>query len=168
MKKLMLSTHNLDSRAGAITAPPTTVDAVMGYLHSSRLNTDSKRIVFRLLQTEVANENIIKLKKRLQQIESLEQGWDGEEAMPVDRGIAEFTHDFLKRCKPSYLTDWSLFPNVNGTLLFQKENAGISIGKEEFSYFAESGNDDIGEDNVPLSTDALTATIKRINLYVAD
>mgnify|MGYP006873159005 CR=1 FL=1 len=147
--------------------PPTPVEAVMGYLHSSRLNTDAKRTVFRLLQMEVANENLERLKSRLQQIKSLEQGWDGEDALPANSHIADFVSHLLSHCKPSDLTDWSLFPNVNGTLLLQKEDAGISIGLDEFSYFAESEDGDIGEDKVPLTTEAIVATIKRINLYAA-
>ena len=153
---------------GTVSYPPTPIEAVMGYLHSSRLNIEAKRTVFHLLKMEVANENLERLTRKLQQIETLENGWDGEDALPVNKDILEFMRQLFNRCKPSDLADWMLFPNVNGTLLLQKENAGISIGKNEYTFFAETENEDMGEDNVPLSIDAVLSTIKRINLYASE
>ena len=169
MEELRLSNNAYSVRGmGTMPYPPTPIEAVMSYLHSSRLNIEAKRTVFHLLKIEVANENLERLTQKLQQIETLENGWDGEDALPVNPDILEFVRHLFNRCKPSDLADWMLFPNVNGTVLLQKENAGISIGKEEFSFFAETEDEDIGEDNVPLSIDAVKSIIKQINLYAAE
>lgn len=145
---------------------PTMFDTVIGYLHSSRMPMETKRAVYLQLQMEVADENIGYMKRRLKEYESLRAGWDGEEALPVLPGIAQFVGELLRSCDSLELVDWSLFPNVNGTLLLQRRDGAISIGRVEYSYFAEKKESVIGQDCQPLSIDAVKETIEKINRYV--
>jgi hypothetical protein len=80
--------------------------------------------------------------------------------------IIAFMSQLFHMCISLDLTDWSLFSNVNGTLLLQRKDAAISIGKEEYSYFAEAKGKAIGHDHQPLSIESVMSTIKMINHYV--
>ena len=145
---------------------PTMFDQVINYLHSSQMPMETKRAVYLQLQAEVADENLGYMKRRLKEFASLQLGWDGEEAQPVMVEVVDFMNQLLRSCRSMELAEWSLFPNVNGTLLLQRNDAAISIGKEEYSYFAEAKGKAIGHDHQPLSIESVMSTIETINRYV--
>ena len=145
---------------------PTMFDQVISYLHSSQMPIETKRAVYLQLQTEVADENLGYMKRRLKEFADLQPGWDGEDAQPVLPDVTTFVGELLRSCNSLELADWSLFPNVNGTLLLQHKNAAVSIGKEEYSYFAEAKDKAIGHDHQPLSIESVMSTIEMINRYV--
>ena len=148
------------------TYTPTAFDTVISYLHSSHMPLETKRAVYLQLQAEVADENLGYMKRRLKEFASLQPGWDGEDAQPALPEITDFIGQLLRFCNSLELADWSLFPNVNGTFLLQRKNAAISIGKEEYSYFAEGKNKVMGHDHQPLSIESVITTIETINRYV--
>ena len=145
---------------------PTMFDQVISYLHSSQMPIETKRAVYLQLQEEVADENLGYMKRRLKEFSSLRSGWDGEDAQPLLAEVVDFMSQLLHSCSSMELSDWSLFPNVNGTLLLQRKDAAISIGKEEYSFFAEAKNKAIGRDHQPLSIESVMSTIETINRYV--
>lgn len=140
-------------------------DRVISYLHANNLSIDTKRAVYRQLQLEVADENLGYLKRRLKEFAKLEVGWDGEDALPTDKKIIVNVDDIFRTCKSNDLADWSVFPNVNGTILLQRKHAVISIGEEAFSYFANSGNEEIEGEQIPFSIPKVIKVIKEINSY---
>lgn len=150
----------------AVAYKPTIFDTVISYLHSSHMPMETKRAVYIQLQAEVADENLGYLKRRLKEFASLQPGWDGENAQSVLPEVISFMGQLLRSCSSLELTDWALFPNVNGTFLLQRKNAAISIGQKEYSYFAEAGNKTIGLDHQPLSIASVKSTIETINRYV--
>lgn len=150
----------------AVAYSPTTFDTVISHLHSYHMPMDTKRAVYLQLQTEVADENLGYMKRRLKEFASLQPGWDGEDAQPMLTEITDFMNQLLRSCSSLQLSEWSLFPNVNGTYLLQRKNAAISIGQKEYSYFAETGNKTIGLDHQPLSIGSVRTTIETINRYV--
>ena len=145
---------------------PTMFDTVIRHLHSYHMPMDTKRAVYLQLQAEVADENLGYMKRRLKEFASLQSGWDGEDAQPLLPEATVFMDHLLRSCSSKQLSDWSLFPNVNGTYLLQRKNAAISIGQKEYSYFAEAGNKAIGLDHQPLSIESVRKTIETINRYV--
>ena len=147
---------------------PTKFDQVISFLHSSQMPIETKRAVYLQLQAEVADENLGYMKRRLKEFTSLQPGWDGEDAQPVLTEVIAFVDQLFHLCNSLDLSDWSLFPNVNGTLLLQHKDAAISIGKEDFSYFAEAKGKAIGQDHQPLSIESVMSTIETINLWAAD
>lgn len=72
---------------------------------------------------------------RIEDLSSLEQNWDGEGALPIDKTVIKNSKDFIKKSNDEILSSWTFFPEVNGTVIFQKNDnsACISIGKNEFS-----------------------------------
>lgn len=151
----------------AIARPMTMYDTVIGYLHSSHLSIDTKRAVCRQLRLEVADENVGYMKRRLEEFAKLERGWDGYgEALPVSPVAIKHVSQVIDACKPSDLLEWRVFPNVNGTMLLELDNAAVSIGDDAFTYWAEVNGEDIGEELIPFSIDSVVRIIKNINSYV--
>ena len=166
-----MSKENKDMGTMKVSEPvaayaPTMFDTVISYLHSSQMPMETKRAVYLQLQAEVADENLGYMKRRLKEFAGLQSGWDGEDAQPVLPEIADFMGKLLRSCDSLELADWSLFPNVNGTFLLQRKNAAISIGQNEYSYFAEGKDKVMGHDHQPLSIESVVATIETINRYV--
>jgi hypothetical protein len=151
----------------AMVRPMTMYDTVIGYLHSNHLSTDTKRAVCRQLQTEVADENVGYIKRRLKEFAKLRKGWDGYgDAIPVSSVAINHVYKIIDACKPSDLSEWRVFPNVNGTMLLELDHAAVSIGDDAFTYWAEINGEDIGEEYVPFSVDSVVEVIKKINSYV--
>ena len=149
-----------------VTYEPTAFDTVISYLHSSQMPMETKRAVYLQLQAEVADENLGYMKRRLKEFACLQHGWDGEEAQPVLPEVVSFMDMLLHSVNSLEVSDWSLFPNINGTLLLQRNNAAVSIGLNEYSYFAEAKGKAIGLDHQTLSIESVITTIETINRYV--
>lgn len=147
------------------TYTPTAFDTVISYLHSSHMPMETKRAVYLQLQAEVADENLGYMKRRLKEFARLQHGWDGEEAQPVLPEVVSFMDMLLHSVNSLEVSDWSLFPNINGTLLLQRNNAAISIGQNEYSYFAEGKDKVMGHDHQSLSIESVIKTIETINRY---
>ena len=153
----------------AAVRPLTAYDTVIAYLHSYSMNTDTKRAVYKQLQTEVADENLSYMKRRLGDYEKLEAGWDGYgDAIPVKKETIDFMRAFLKVCRPADVSEWRLFPNVNGTLTLEQDDAAISIASKEFSYYAENGDKYMESEHNACSVFALTDTIRKINSFMQE
>ena len=129
---------------------------------------DTKRAVCRQLQEEVADENLGHMKRCLKEMENLQMGWDGEEAIPVKIETIEMIRQLLKEIRPSDLSDWSIAPNVNGTILLELDDAAISIASKEFSFYAEHGDNCIDAEHQPSSVKALIESIRRINSFMQE
>lgn len=141
-------------------------DAVMDYLHSIPISYETKKFVYRQLRQEV-NENHHKtMKDRLQQISVLKRGWDGDDGLPIKKKTIQNFAQVLSICDFADVADWSLFPNTNGTLLLEQENASISIASTEFSYYAEMSDRYMEAEKQPYSLRVFLETLRTINAFL--
>lgn len=150
----------------AVAYTPTMFDTVIKYLHSSHMPIETKRAVYLQLQEEVADENLGYMKRRLKEFTNLQPGWDGEDTQPLLPEITAFVGELFRSVSSLELSEWALFPNVNGTYLLQRNNAAISIGLNEYSYYAEAKGKVTGLDHQPLTLESVKTAIERINRYV--
>jgi hypothetical protein len=104
------------------------------------------------------------LLERLSDFQEYERGWDGEDALPLDRRVIKNFKSVLQKSHDSDLQDWTIFPAANGTLLLQnkKRKSGINIGANGFSYYAICDGEAKGENNLKLSAKAILDIMKRI------
>lgn len=151
----------------AVAYTPTMFDTVISYLHSNRMPIETKRAVYRQLQSEVADENIANLKRRLKELSKLERGWDGYgEALPIVPATIDLMTKFLYSCRPSDVVDWTLSPNTNGTILLEQKDAAISISSKQFSYYAENGEEYIEDEGLDSDVANITEAIRKINFFM--
>ncbi len=113
--------------------------------------------------------NVGRLYDSLQALSKLKQGWDGYNALPVNQQVINNMGVVLNNCDNSQLQDWSVYPEINGTILLQNHNrrAGINLGDKTFSYFIVNGNSVDGDDDklftVPLFLNVLNKLNDRLS-----
>lgn len=103
--------------------------------------------------------------KKLDELLTLEEGWDGYGALPIEKQSYKNMKDAIKMFDRNVLSRFNLFPGTNGTLILSakgKDIASINIGNEKFSYFAvgHDGKDARGEK--PFSEDKFMYALKEI------
>lgn len=100
----------------------------------------------------------------LSDFQDYEQGWDGENALPLDKAVVRNFKEVLQRSEDRYLKGWVIFPERNGTLFMQNEqyNAGINIGSQDYSYYINKDGKVIGENAKTFSPASVLDTMKEI------
>ena len=104
------------------------------------------------------------LLESLSDFQDYEQGWDGEDAAPLDKTVIRNFKDVLQKSCDSDLRGWIIFPERNGTLFMQNEhyNAGINIGQKDYSYYINKDGKVIGENAKKFTPKAVIETIRKI------
>ena len=141
-------------------------DAVMGYLHSIPISYETKKSVYQQLRIEILDSHIQTMKDRLKQIAALKKGWDGYDGIAIKKATIDNFATFLDVCSPSDVSDWSLFPNTNGTLLLEQKNAAISISSKAFSYYAELPGKYMEAENQTYTLQSILETVRAINVFL--
>ncbi len=105
------------------------------------LSYDNKKWLAKKLNEDINSRSAIdKMDARLEQLCTLEQGWDGSNAQPVHPDVISNMRAVLRQCEEKDIKSWLLFPDVNGNLYldFKSDDidAGIILSETTFSYFA--------------------------------
>lgn len=104
------------------------------------------------------------LLESLSDFQDYEQGWDGDDALPLDKAVVRNFKEVLQKSEDRYLKGWVIYPERNGTLFLQNEqhDAGINIGCKDFSYFINHDGKVDGENAKKFTPSAVIDTIKKI------
>lgn len=104
------------------------------------------------------------LLESLSDFQDYEQGWDGEDASPLDKTVVRNFKEVLQKSLDSDLRGWTIFPERNGTLFMQNEqhDAGINIGYKDYSYYINKDGKVIGENGKKFTPKSVIETIRRI------
>ena len=118
-------------------------------------------------QTKPYLGNVGRLYERLLAVSQLKQGWDGYNALPVNRQVIDNMHVVLDNCDSAQLQGWQIFPEINGTILLQNNirRAGINLGDKTFSYFIISGNTVDGDDSKSFSVSLFLNVLKKLSVF---
>ena len=105
------------------------------------------------------------MKSRVSFLTTLQQGWDGFDALPISTQVVANMNAFLANVNEKDLTGWRALPEINGTISLQNDEkrAGIQVGDTAFSYFVISGNNVLGKDNVMFAIPTLLDILREIN-----
>ena len=108
---------------------------------------------------------IAAMKSRVNFLTTLQQGWDGYNALPISNQVIDNMNAFLANVNEKDLTGWRALPEINGTISLQNDEkrAGIQVGDTAFSYFMISGNHVSGNDNVLFAIPTLLNVLREIN-----
>ena len=108
---------------------------------------------------------IAAMKSRVNFLTTLQQGWDGYNALPISNQVIANMNAFLANVNEKDLTGWRALPEINGTISLQNDEkrAGIQVGDTAFSYFVISGNYVSGSDNVMFAIPTLLDVLREIN-----
>lgn len=139
-----------------VTYGPHSYADVMMMIYSMQITPEVKEHVGRRLMLEVTEKNLSKAFRRLDQLAQLKNNWDGYGALPVSAQVMNNIRRILVISDDEDWDSWTISPDVNGTICLYspKTKASISIGAEEYSYFAMIDGVRYGESHVmftPLS-----------------
>lgn len=137
---------------------------VMYFLHTMKISPEVKEKVGRRLVFEVTSKNLAKAFSRLDHLAELEKNWDGEDALPISRKVLNNVKSVLLISEDEDWKDWIIGPEPNGSLGLQSKatDACISIGSDEYSYYAEIKGQEYHGNHVLFAPSAFLETMRKI------
>jgi len=106
----------------------------------------------------------LRLWKRTLELAELTAGWDGAQALPMEKKALQNTQRLIKAGESTDFRQWVLFPDDNGTILMQSKDgkASISIGNNSYSFVCtKEGKVNAGQ-NVKFSTASALKTLRSL------
>ena len=145
--------------------PMTSYADVMYYLHTIDISQKDKERVANRLKLEVTGVNLSRIFDRLNHLRTLQADWDGRGALPISRKVINNVRQVLAISDDADWKDWMLSPNVNATIMLQskKRRASISLGGEEYSYYARIDGKDIGENHIDFNPAGFLSLMQNLN-----
>ena len=136
---------------------------VMYMLHSMPITHEVKEQVARRLTMEVTSKYLSKSFERLDHLAALKNNWDGEGALPISRKVINNVKNVLAISDDEDWEEWMIGPDGNATLGLQSKTtrAAISVGANEFSYFAKINGVRSGESHVAFTPEALLDVMRK-------
>ena len=136
----------------------------------SGLSRKEKVMLIEFLAHSLTNEaeaddvNKEKLLQTLYTFQEYEDGWDGNNALPLQSLSVNNFRGAISLCEDSELSGWQLSPETNGTLMLTTKNgnAGINIGDATYSYFRINDGILSGQSNIAFNPNVVAGLIKKI------
>jgi len=137
---------------------------VMNFLHTMPMSADVKEKVGRRLVQEATEKHLAKAFARLDHLATLEDGWAGDGSYAISRRVLNNVKSVLLISNDEDWKEWIIGPDVNATLTIQTKSsqAAISLGTQEFSYYAEKGDKKYRASHVPFTPAAFLQTMHTI------
>lgn len=149
----------------SVAYPMTSYTDVMHYLHTIDISSEDKEKVAKRLTLEVTGEHLSEVFEKLNHLRTLQENWDGRGALPISRRVINNVRQVLALSDDVDWKDWTLSPNVNATVMLQStvRRASISLGVEEYSYYARMNGKDIGENHIDFNPAGLLTLMRNLN-----
>lgn len=153
----------------------TTIDLRLELAQEIQNIPDSEQLLLRVINyvrgvtkkenaVQALSGDALRLWNRTDELSVLQQGWDGADAMPMEKKTLQNIQRLIKAGISSDFKGWMLFPDDNGTLLLQSADgtASISIGSSSYSYvYIKDGKVNTGE-SVRFTPSAVLKTLRMI------
>lgn len=138
---------------------------VMYFLHTMSITPEVKERVGRRLVIEVTGKNLSKAFARLDHLAQLKKDWDGAGALPISRRVLNNIKSVLSISDDEDWKEWMIGPDSNATLGLQSKTtkAAMSIGIDEYSYYARINGKRYGESHVKFTPEAFLETMRLIS-----
>lgn len=153
----------------------TAVDLRMEIAQQIEGMPDSEQLLLRVLNyvkglTKKENHDVVlvgdalRLWDRSLELAALPKGWDGADALPMNKKVVMNVQKLIKAGVSSDFKDWVLFPDDNGTMLLQSRNgdASISIGSNSYSFVCRKDGQLRTGEMVRFSPSSILKTIRAI------
>lgn len=103
---------------------------------------------------------------RLDELEKLQNGWDGEDSISIKKQIVEKLRNVLYQAKENDLKDWVLFPDAMGYLYLDyskgSTSAGITLLENTCHYFIMKNGTIEKDDNLLFSPENIISIVRRL------
>lgn len=110
-------------------------------------------------------ENLLKVYKKLEHLSTLKDNWDGRGALPISDKVLNNIKSILELSNDADWTNWLIGPDVNATIRMQskKNKASISIGANEYSYYARLNGQRLGESHITFLPDVFLSLMRELS-----
>ena len=138
---------------------------VLFFLHSMPISPEVKERVGHRLVEEGTGKYLSKAFAKLDHLALLKEDWDGRGALPVSQRVLNNIKSVLSISNDEDWKEWMIGPDSNATIGLQskKTRAAMSIGNDEFSYYARINGQRLGESHVKFTPEACLDVMRRIN-----
>ena len=138
---------------------------VMMMIYSMPITPEVKEHVAHRLVLEVTGENLPCVIARIAHLAKLKNDWDGCGASRILPNVVSNIRAVVLSSKDADWSDWTISPNVNGTLFLQstKYVSSLSLGEKEFSFFTMKGGQREGKSHIPFSAGSFLAAMRKLN-----
>ena len=112
----------------------------------------------------VEGANLCRVVVRLNHISSLPFNWDGEDAMPISKRVLNNMYEVIQNSDDYDWQNWMIGPDPNATLGLQSKvtDACISLGSEEYSYYAIINDKEYHGNHLEFTPTAFLETMRKI------
>ncbi len=138
---------------------------VLHFIHTMPITPEVKEQVGRRLVMEVTGKHLAKAFARLDHLALLEKDWDGHGALPISRQVINNIKRVLSISDDEDWQEWLIGPCNNATLGLQSKStrAAMSVGSDEFSYYARIDGKRYGESHVKFTPESFLDIMRRIS-----
>ncbi len=138
---------------------------VMCYLHKIRITPEVKKSVAQRLLVEISEPYLSKAFARIDELSQLKENWDGKGALPISKDVLYNIKNVLSISEGEDWQNWMIAPDVNATICLQskKNRASISLGINEYSYYALINGKRIGQSHITFTTDSFLSTMRNLD-----
>ncbi|MBR1932382.1 MAG: hypothetical protein IJ841_01690 [Prevotella sp.] len=128
---------------------------VMMMLYSMPITSEVKEHVGQRLVLEVTGKNLSRVIARIDHLARLKNDWDGFGASRILPTVITNIRAVMLASKDTDWKDWTISPNVNGTLFLQstKHVSSLSLGEKEYSSFTKKDGQREGKSHIPFSVE---------------
>ena len=138
---------------------------VMMMLYSMPIPPEVKKNVGHRLVLEVTGKNLSRTIARIDHLASLRKDWDGCGASRILPSVVSNIRAVVLSSKDADWSDWTISPNVNGTLFLQstKYVSSLSLGENEYSFYTKKDGQRKGQSHIPFSVSGFLSTMRTLN-----
>lgn len=138
---------------------------VMMMLYSMPITSEVKEHVGHRLVLEVTGKNLSRVLARIDHLAGLKNDWDGFGASRILPAVITNIRSVVLASKDADWRNWTISPNVNGTLFLQstKHVSSLSLGEKEYSFFSNKDGLREGESHIPFSVGEFLSAMRSLN-----
>ncbi len=138
---------------------------VMGYLHRIRITPEVKKSVAQRLLVEISEPYLSKAFARIDDLSQLKENWDGRGALPISKDVLYNVKSVLSISEGEDWRNWLIAPDVNATICLQskKNRASISLGNNEYSYYALIDGKRLGQSHIRFTAESFLSLMRSLD-----
>ncbi|MBQ4406062.1 MAG: hypothetical protein II852_03530 [Bacteroidales bacterium] len=114
---------------------------------------------------EISEPYLSKAFVRIDELSQLKEDWDGRGALPISKDVLRNIKNVLSISEGADWQNWLIAPDVNATICLQskKNRASISLGNNEFSYYALIGGKRLGQSHLNFTAESFLSLMRSLD-----
>lgn len=114
---------------------------------------------------EISEPYLSKAFARIDELSQLKEDWDGRGALPISKDVLRNIKNVLSISEGADWQNWLIAPDVNATICLQskKNRASISLGNNEFSYYALICGKRLGQSHLNFTAESFLSLMRSLD-----